>query len=268
MNNKRWIYLAVVVASMGLSMSCSLVTKAFQPSPDTSTPDEAAPPAAPTRDQVAAPVVQPTEAEKTIEEGELIFYEDFSSNDMGWETGQDSDAYSSESEEIRDGQYVASMTAKQDYAFAILSLPDFRADDFRWSTDMTVLDSTATADNLMIEFSFREADGVSGKHYSFMLYSDGTSSGEVWPDSSWQNSGYLWENVFDNAIDLSTGITNTVSVEADGPDFTFSINGIPLQTATDDTILEDGSMSIVLGLMKAGESLTIAFDNITVRNIP
>jgi hypothetical protein len=199
--------------------------------------------------------------------GNYLFQDDFSSNNKGWETGEENSEYGDIDRQIANGQYVITMEGKQEYHFAINSIPDVKANNFRFSIDSTILESDVTAGNLSIEVSFREVDGVDGKHYSISLYDDGTYSADVWPTGDWQSIVDLWERQDSNDIKLDTGIKNTIVIEANGPVVTLFVNGKQIDTFTDSTINEKGDLSLNLGLDQPDEHLKIAFDNLTIQEI-
>jgi hypothetical protein len=206
--------------------------------------------------------------EPTASSGKILFQDDFSSNSKGWDVGIQSDEYGNLNRAITDGQYVMTMTGKQEYYFAINSIPDFSARDFVLSMDVTILESTVGAGNMSLEFSVRETDGVNGRHYAFSLFNDGTSSGDVWPTKNYQDVVALWSHETNSAIALKKGVTNTISLKANGSTFTLYVNGKMIKEVSDTTINETGNISFNLGLDKPNETLTIAFDNLTITAIP
>ena len=201
-------------------------------------------------------------------EPKILYQDDFSSNENGWVTGKQSSDYGETNREIVDGQYVLTMMGKQEYYFAINSIPDFSGEDFIISMDVTILESAVTPGDLSFEISLREVDGVNGKHYSFSLFNNSSSSGAVWPTEKYTSIVDFWNREPNNAIKLDKGITNTISVEANGATLTLYVNGQMINTVTDTTIEDAGDISINLGLNKPNQSLTIAFDNLTIKSIP
>jgi hypothetical protein len=199
--------------------------------------------------------------------GNYLFQDDFSSNDKGWETGKVTSDYGEIDRQITNGQYIMTMMGKQDYYFAINSIPDVVANNFRISIDENILESNVSPGNLTLEISFREVDGVNGKHYSISLYNDGTYSGDVWPSADWKTIVNMWEKQASSDIKLDKGVKNTIVIEANGPVITLFVNGKKIDSFTDSTITEGGNLSINLGLDKPNENLKIAFDNITIEEI-
>jgi hypothetical protein len=201
--------------------------------------------------------------------GAILFEGDFSSkNAQGWRVGDQSNDYGNLNIEMIDDQYIMTLTGKEDYYFVITSIPDFSAKDFVLSMDVTVLESKVKAGNLSFELSVREADGVNGRHYSFSLFNDGTSSGEVWPTKKYEDIITFWGNVPNSAISFKEGVTNTISLEANDSTFTLYVNGQKIDEVTDATINEAGNISINLGLYKPNEILKIVFENLTITAIP
>jgi hypothetical protein len=163
---------------------------------------------------------------------------------------------------------VMTLTGKQKYYFVITPVPDFSAKDFVLSMDVTILESAVGTGNMSLEYSVREADGVNGKHYSFSLFNDGTSTGEVWPTKEYQDAVTLWSHEPNSAITLKKGVTNTILLKVNGSVFTLYFNGQKIKEVTDPTINETGNISLNLGLDKPNETLKIAFDNLTITTIP
>jgi hypothetical protein len=194
----------------------------------------------------------------------ILFQDTFDSNANGWEIGKYSDDSSDQDNEIVDGKFQVSLAAKQDYAFAILSIPDFSAKDFLLSMDVTLVDTTAASGDFNFGFTLREADGVNGRRYEFTFFNDNTYTVRVWVSSDYQTIKKLATGNMGTAK-LEKGKTNNFAIEAKGTSFTFSINGKQLGTFTDTTIDEAGSVSIWLGLDRQGESMTIQFDNLMIK---
>ncbi len=219
-------------------------------------------------DIVAQTAVDGAAAEPSVSTGEILFEDDFSSNNNGWDVGLSSDDYGEVDSTITDGQYVVTMTGKQEYFFAITSIPDFSAKDFVWSMDATILESTASTGNMLLALSVREVDGLSGKHYSFSIFNDGTSSGEVWPTKKYQDVIEFWSYEANDAITLGPGVVNKISLEVNDSTFTLYVNGQKIKEVTDATVTEAGEISFSLAMYKPGETLKIAFDNLIITAIP
>ena len=201
-------------------------------------------------------------------EAKILYQDDFSSNGNDWRTGKQSSDYGETNRAIVDGQYVLTMMGKQDYYFAVNSIPNFSGKDFIISMDVTILESAISRGDLSLEISLREVDGINGKHYSFSLFNDSSSSGEVWPTEKYTSIIEFWNRESNDAIKLDKGITNNISVEANGTTLTLYVNGQMINTVTDTTITDGGEISINIGLNKPNQSLTIAFDNLTIKSIP
>lgn len=197
----------------------------------------------------------------------ILFQDTFDSNAKGWEIGTQSDASGDVNTQIINGKYRQTLTSKQDYLYAISSLPKFSAQDFLFSVDATILDTTASPGDLVIEFTLREANGVNGKRYEFIFYNDNTYTVNAWPSADYTTIKSVLNGNLGTAK-LEKGITNTFAIQANGTTFNIFINGNNIGTFTDTTVNEPGSMSLWLGLYKSGQSATVEFDNLTVQNIP
>ena len=199
--------------------------------------------------------------------GAVLLKDTFDSNAAGWKVGKTSDASGDQNIQVVDGKYRVDMTAKQDYFFVVSEVPDFSAQDFIFSVDTTILASTATYGNLEFGFTIREADGVAGKRFEFLFHNDGNYDINLWPSSDYQSIKELRKGDL-GSVKLEKGVTNNFAIEANGSTFTLFINGNKIDSFTDATINEAGSMSLWLGLDKSGESATMEFDNLTIRKIP
>jgi hypothetical protein len=199
--------------------------------------------------------------------GAVLFHDTFDSNAANWHSGTESDATGDLNRQIVGGKYRFDLTAKQDYFFVLSPVPDFSAKDFIFSIDATVLDTTATAGNLEVGFTFREAEGVNGKRYEFLFYNDGTYVVDLWPSADYTQVKELLNGDM-GAAKFEKGVTNNFAIEANGPVFTIFINGNQIGTVTDATVNEAGSMSLWLGLDKSGQTVSMEFDNLTVKAIP
>lgn len=197
-----------------------------------------------------------------------LYREDFSANDREWEVGLESDESGSVTREIVDGQYILTATSAEDYFIILNSVPGFTGADFILSMDVTVLESTAASGNFSLEFSLREADGISGRHYAFVFYNDATSYGEVWATGDYDSITPFWEGEPNSAIQLEPGVKSTIRIEAIGASFSVYINDQLINTVTNDTILDAGGMSINLSLREPGETIKLAFDNLVITAAP
>ena len=255
------------LACLALMLACSLVSSPAADEPSAPPPSQAQPDAS-TTDPIATPEPEDVSESPLEVDSEILFQDDFSSNANGWIEDTRSDQYGELTREVVDGKYRMSLTAKQDYFWAITSIPDFRGKDFKFSIDVTILDTNVTPGNLILQFSLREADGVNGKHYAFEFHNDGTFFGEVWSSSSWESAVEILDPRSSSAIQLEPGITNTFAIEAVGNLFTLYINNEELASITDATINETGNISINLGLDNADQSVTLEFDNLTIQGKP
>ncbi len=208
------------------------------------------------------------QASPTTSAGTAILFEDtFDSNANDWDTGTFSDPSGEVSLQIIDGKYRQTLTSKQEYFFAISSVPNFSGKDFLFSNEVTILDTTATVGDLVLEFTLREVNGVNGKRVAFLFYNDGTYDVEVWPSADYKSLKHVLSGDMGTAK-LEKGIANTFAIQAKDSAFTMYINADEIGSFTDTTINEAGSMSLWLGLYKQDQSVTVEFDNLLIKNIP
>jgi hypothetical protein len=206
-------------------------------------------------------------APATIAGGAVLFQDTFDSNANDWHSGTESDSTGDLNRQIVNGKYLFDLNAKQDYFFVLSPVPNFSGKDFIFSIDATILDTTATPGNLELGFTIREAEGVNGKRYEFLFYNDGTYIVDLWPSADYTQVKELLSGDMGTAK-LEKGVTNNFVIEANGPDFTIYINGNKIGSVSDATINEAGSMSLWLGLDKAGQTVKMELDNLTVKKIP
>ena len=254
--NKPSIYRSVIASLALLSvLACSTMMPGAAPAADSAATN---PPVAPEA------VVPQTDAPAEIPPANILFEEDFSTNDHGWDLDATSDEYGQTTREIVDGQYVLTCTGSQDYYIVLTPIPGFEGKDFILSMDVTVLENALESGDFSVEFSLREADGIAGRHYAFIFYNDATSYGEVWPTGNYEDLVSLWENESNGAIQLEPGVMNTVRIEAIGGTFSVFINDQLVRTVTDNTILDAGAASINLALNTSGQTVKVAFDNLVI----
>ena len=199
--------------------------------------------------------------------GAILFQDAFDSNAAGWGTGRQSDSDGNLSRLVVDGKYRIAMASKKDYFYSVSTIPDFSSKDFLLSVDATITDSTATSGDLELGFTVREANGVDGKRYEFMFTNDNGYTVNLWPSNDAQNVQELLSGNLVTAR-LDKGVTNTFAIDANGSTFTFFVNGNKVDSFTDATINQAGSLSLWVGLDKANQSATVDFDNLSIKSIP
>lgn len=263
MKNRSMLRSIVAGLALLTVLACSSVMPGAAPAADSAaTNPPVATVAAPT--EAPAPTSEPPTAVVPTADTGILFQEDFSTNDKGWDMESTSDEYGQTTREIVDGQYVLTCTGSQDYYIVLTSVPGFKEKDFILSMDVTVLENALHSGDFSIEFSLRETDGIAGRHYAFNFYNDATSYGEVWPTGNYEDLVSFWENEPNSAIQLEPGVKNTIRIEAVGSNFTVYVNDQLIKTVTDNTILDAGVASINLALNTPGQTVKVAFDNLVV----
>jgi hypothetical protein len=197
------------------------------------------------------------------------FVEDFSSNIKGWDTGDESTERGTVKRAIVDGKYNISMTGKQDYYYVLTSIPVFSGDNFTLTVDATVLDSTVTPGNMSLEISMRQMDGLSGRQNNFILMDDGASWLDLWPNDNSQDVVSLWSQTAPNSsFELKKGVKRTISIVMNGPNISATVNGNKIASVTDTTVTGAGGTSLGICLYKAGETVSLALDNLKIQEMP
>ena len=196
----------------------------------------------------------------------ILFQDDFSSNAKGWVVGPMSDEYCDWTRDIVNGKYRWTLTAKKDYCYQLTDVPNFTGRDLLFSIEATVVDTTATPGALYFGFTIREPTGNSNR-YEFGFKNDGSYMVTLWPSDSSQSSKDILTGTLDTAI-LQKGLTTTFAVQALGSTFTIFVNGKQINTVTDANVNDTGIINVWLGVNKAGESVTIDFDNIKIQQAP
>ena len=268
-SRQRFITILILVSSLAI-FGCRLAGKLFAQAVG-ATPSL---PATLTISPTLAFTTPPASTQGTAENQNVsptpngfLFQDDFSSNAQGWRTKTQTSDEGDEDSQVVDGKYRINLTAKQNYFVWLDPIPNFSAKDFLFSIDVNILDTSATPGNLLTGFTIREADGISGKRYEFSFHNDNTYLIEVWPSSDYKSvktisSGNL------GAAKLEKGINNTFSIKADKSTFTFYINGNEINSFTDTTINEAGGITLWIIMDESGQSATVEFDNLTVKEIP
>ena len=218
------------------------------------------------KDQGGSQTVAPTAA--PVVSGN-IFSDDFSSNVNGWETGEESTDGGTVNRTIVDGQYNISMNSNQDYYYVLTSIPVFSGDNFTLTIDATVLDSTVTPGNMSLELGMRQMDGLSGRQYNFILMDDGASWLDLWPNDNSQDVVSLWSQTAPNSsFELQKGVKKTISIVMDGPNISAAVNGNKIDSVTDTTVTGAGGTSLGICLYNAGETVSLALDNLKIQEMP
>lgn len=209
--------------------------------------------------------VPPTETSNT--KGNL-FSEDFSSNENGWVTGEESTDGGSVKRTIADGKYTINMNSKQDYFYVLTPIPVFSGSNFGLSIEATLLEGTFLPGNMTLEISTRQMDGISGRQYNFILMDDGSSTLDLWPDDNYQNVSSLWTQDANPLFQLEKGITKAIAIVMDGPNISAFVDGEKIDAVTDATVSGAGVTSLGLCLYNPGDSVSIAFDNLKIDKLP
>jgi hypothetical protein len=200
--------------------------------------------------------------------GENILYvEDFFSNEKGWATGKEDISNGEVTREIADGKYLIKLKCSGKICVSLTNIPLFHDANYTLTIDTKVIKSTKSKEKMSLEFSLREVDPEFWKHYDFVIDGDGTSYLDLWLTGKIENIVSLWSHSADNRFSLKDGITNTIEIRMIGSTISASVNGEKIDSVIDTSIGDAGTITIILSLSEPGE-IQIEFDNLTIKEAP
>lgn len=203
---------------------------------------------------------QATATTQAILSATTILTEDFTTNDRGWWTGQESSDFSDREAQIVDGKYRISMTSKRD-VFWPVRIPQVTAANFWLGLEATIMDNPP--DNAGFSIVFRA--NQNGDFYRVRFDNNNQYLVQLRVNEEWQTiSGSLSEG----NIQLAEGIANTFGLLVQGTELSLYANGQQLTTLTDSTLSGSSGISLGLNLSEADQTLTVDFDNIVIKEAP
>ncbi|GIK43158.1 MAG: hypothetical protein BroJett011_69910 [Chloroflexota bacterium] len=197
-----------------------------------------------------------------VAEAVVSFEDDFSSNLNGWEVGKTTDEYAEQVDQVVDGVYRRSITSLQDVV-SYRDVPRYTAQDFVFSIDAALVETSAQPGDASVEITFRE--DRNGNYYSLEFANDGTYRLAKYQNDEWQ-SLYNWTP--SPTPLLTSGATNTFTLVVKGSEMTVYADDRLLTTLTDTSLPGPGKLRLGLNLYEADETLTVDFDNLVIKEIP
>jgi hypothetical protein len=235
---------------------------------DTPTPAPSSTPTPPENEvSVSAPpenqAISPTPAESgesmviTLPplDGEILFQDQFDSNENDWDVGQETDEYGRYETEIVDGRYRLSHEADQG-VFIWEEPAGVEFDDFVLSVETVPVEYSS---DFAYGLVFRS--GTEQELYAFEIDSDGYFFINRLDNGSWVSVVEFTEMAA-----INTDGPNHLMVAALGPTLSFFINDEEAITIEDDA-LTNGAIGVAMELYEAGDSATVDFDNLVVRQL-
>lgn len=192
----------------------------------------------------------------------LVFEDDFSSNANNWWEGEYSDETGDKVEQIIDGKFRKSVVSKQS-AWNWSWVPDFSVKDFWLSVEVTVVEASGDPGDAQVAITFRENEN--DEYYEVEFANDNTYSVWLAQDDDWSR---LQKWTPSDAVKMEPGVTNTFALLVMGSSFTLYVNEQELNTVTDTALGEAGQISLTIGLERAGQILTVEFDNLVIKELP
>lgn len=189
-------------------------------------------------------------AQGGVAKGELLYEDDFSNPDSGWDIREGSDA----STVYQSGQYHITVN---EIDWVAWGNPYSHFDDFVLEVDATQVAGTDDND-FGILLRYVDVDNF----YRFEISGDGYYSFDLMQDNEWLT---LIEWTESDAIRQGTS-TNTITVVCDGPKFEFYVNGVYLDEYRDNTF-PSGDIGLLAGTIQEAP-VHIAFDNLKVWALP
>lgn len=190
--------------------------------------------------------------------GEIMFQDDFSSNQNDWPTGPQEDEYGKTDSKLADGHYRMTQEAKQG-VFVWNNLADKDYDNFIFSVEATIVEKKV-ADTFAYGLTLRE-NVDDADLYAFELDTNGHYSVSVRHKEEWKTL-VKWTK----SPVINREGTNQLTVKAAGSAFTFYVNGNEVTTLEDDT-LTTGAIGLALDLYDKGDKATVDFDNLFIRSL-
>ena len=225
-------------------------------------------PASPIQPTTVPTFPAPPSVTPVASEGSNSFFEDFSSNSNYWPINEISYDSGEIKHEIVDGKYIISLTSKQDYHTDFLDIPSFHGKDFILTMDVTVRESTNPPGDWSFTIAMREVDGLLGSKYNFILWGDGRSELNLDRSAPFDDTVVLWQHSANSHLALEKGVKRTISIKMDGPTIAAYMDGQEIQSVTDNTIEDAGSITLVTILGYSGNNLILALDNLSIQEIP
>lgn len=206
------------------------------------------------------PTIYPSITETPIELCELIFEENFDSNERGWHVGDSIDyLYTNEERAVVYGVYRMSALF-QENALTTSTIPTVDLKDFSLTFDVAIT-SKAGDGPADIVVSFRIDD--SGNYYAAKFGDDGYYSLLTWDEDHFET---VIDRKESDAFNLSIGVTNTFLINADGWRISMYANGTEIDGVINSSINSIGRIGIGLSGAK-GMSVVGTFDNVQVCNL-
>jgi hypothetical protein len=202
----------------------------------------------------------------TAREEGILFYDDFTTDVHDWRQGEFPGNLSDTTLQLASGKYKYSLRSKHEAVIRRELVPDFSADDFRLSVNVTVRDLTSAVKGIAgVGITFRENDA--GEYYQ-VIY---------WNDNSYQVCLHLphqelpvtiHDRTWQAAIWLERNVPDTFAILVKGSRFTIYANGVELTTVQDSTLNQAGKVGLALDLNEKGHMLTAEFDELTIQKAP
>jgi serine/threonine protein kinase len=229
-------------------------TEAEAEVPDQSPPDE--------QDSITSPAEGEDSGGDSISnpdspQGEIIFADDFDSDENGWFTGQADDEFGNYETEIVDGRYKFYVTAaSEDGNFGYEEPFGLDLDDFVYSADFTELEYSGEFGYGLV---FRS--NTDGDYYLFEIDRDGFIVMLARAEDEWD---VLVDYTETNEINPDG--PNQLMVVAAGPRLTFFINEAEVAQVEDDTY-ERGSIGLVVDTFDEGGEIEVGVESVTVLEV-
>lgn len=192
----------------------------------------------------------------------ILFQENFDDNRHGWTLKSKADDYSTDEASLVAGQFRRSLTAKRDVLWQE-SVPNLRVADFYFSLAATLRETTAAPGDANVSVIFRK--DRQGNFYRVRFDNNGRYIVALKQNGDWH---ILQDWRDSDAFRLEPDVTNRFAVRATGHTFTIYANDQELTTFVDDTLPDAGRIDLGMGLDKAGDSLTVDFDDILITDAP
>lgn len=213
----------------------------------------------PTETELILETPSPTQTPATEPTLVALFSDDFGSNANDWAIGIREGHITKQNRTIVDGALQLDFQFLE-AGYGWVNVPDFRADNFYLSTDVTTV-QYSKGSLIGVVFTFRIVN-QGNTAYSIEFNNDGTIA--LYINNSITNE--KWQRIRQESInnfELREGQTNNLAIRVLGQRFTAYANGIELYSFEDNTLRGIGEVG--LGINGESQSSAIVrFDNIVI----
>jgi hypothetical protein len=216
------------------------------------------PTARPTNTPTRTPTLVPT-ASPTIDVQDILFQDDFSTNENDWMVGEYSSEWSDGEHTLAGGKYQIFMDSKQDAA-RWTYLPDLSVKNFTLTFDVTLIDTAGDFSSGAPAAVIQLRHNSSGDYYR-LFFDDDAYKILVKQDGEYETVVDWTKN---SAIKLEPGVENNFAITIDVTTISLFANGEKVAAVDDETLRARGKIGLGGALFEADQQAVFEFDNLVV----